>query len=194
MFAKDVEVNRKEFRGNQMTLITSLTSDPGPQFDRLMIENIQESNTSVENFFQVLHKQVWKVNHDYLQLPLLLARLKTERQTLANHYLLQVDEYKKLKTSIRRIYTEIIRRTSIGIAAFTFTLMGAAFGMSISRNRSYRGIVLVTLLAALYLVCYFVALGVDHMLPLAGALYIIPHAIIIAGSIWMLTRVSRGIE
>lgn len=194
MFAKDVEVTRKEFRGEQMTLVTSLTSDPGPQFDRLMIENIQKSNTSVDNFFQILRKQVWKVNHDYLQLPLLLARLKTERQALKENIRLPYEEYKKLKTSTRRIYTEIIRRASIAIAAFTFTLMGASFGMSISRNRSYRGIIFVVALASLYLVCYFIAMGMDHMLPVAGVLYIVPHGVMIAGSIWMLRRVSRGIE
>jgi lipopolysaccharide export system permease protein len=87
-----------------------------------------------------------------------------------------------------------MRRISISLATFTFTLMGAAFGISISRNRSNRGIFYVVGLASLYIIAYFAAKGADHLLVTTTLFYLLPHLLIVLLSVAVLFRVSKGIE
>jgi len=49
-------------------------------------------------------------------------------------------------------------------------------------------------LACLYLIGYFVAKGIDHQFIASSLLYLVPHVIIVILSIWILKRVTKGIE
>jgi lipopolysaccharide export system permease protein len=80
------------------------------------------------------------------------------------------------------------------LAAVTFTLMGASFGISINRRHSIKGIVYVIALAAFFLVAYYVAKAVDHSLMISPVFYLIPHLVMIGLSMRMLNRISQGIE
>lgn len=195
LVAKNLQANPTTFIGKDVTLITSLHETPAHLQDQLMIENMQDMKTSIKDFSQILQKKVWTLNNDHLRLGLLRARLK-DYQKKAKIYLRENNQtdLKQLNRSINRSYTELIRRISIAFAAFTFTLMGAAFGISISRNHSFRSIFYVVGLAALYIVAFFTAKGLEHQFLTASLLYTIPHVIIIAFSLVMLMRVSKGIE
>lgn len=172
LFAKDLKASSETVTVNRMTLISSIDSD------QFMIENIGDTQASIEDFSQIIQKDVWKIKNDHLRLSLLLTRLQEEKTSI----------------EINRCYTELIRRFSVAIAAFTFTLMGASFGISISRYRSHRRIFTVIGLASLYLICYFVAKGMDHQFVASTLLYLMPHVFIITLSIWTLNRISRGKE
>lgn len=104
------------------------------------------------------------------------------------------EQIKILRTHLNRSLSEITKRLSIAIAVFSFTLMGAAFGINISRKRQYKSIYLAIFLTTLYLVSFFVAKGLDHHRFLASTLYLAPHALIIIASMIVLRRVTRGIE
>jgi lipopolysaccharide export system permease protein len=123
---------------------------------------------------------------------LLLARIEDEKKALQQS--VDGSEQKLIKRSINRSYSEIARRLSLGMAAFTFTLMGASFGMSISRNKSNRGVFIVIGLSALYLCTFFVAKGIESNLLSAVLVYTIPQILLIGISLWVLSRISRGIE
>jgi lipopolysaccharide export system permease protein len=82
----------------------------------------------------------------------------------------------------------------VAIAAFSFTLMGLAFGISISRNASNRGVLFVIILGALFLIAFFVASSFDHALLSSTLFYLMPHFVIIVASLYMLRRTARGIE
>lgn len=196
LLADYLQATKTDFSGKGVTLISCLHSGEGESFDHLAIENMGMISTSVKDFSQMLQKKVWKLHNDHLRLPLLLVRLQGEEaalnQAVADNH--PTNEIRQIKRNINRCYSEIMRRTSIALAAFTFTLMGAAFGVSISRHRSRRGLLFVVCLAAFYLIAYFVAKGSDHLLAISFLLYTIPHMLIIALSIWTLKRVTRGIE
>lgn len=178
MLAENLQASPEMFTGTGVSLVTSLRSDNQDRFDNIMIENIKQANTTIQDFSQILQKKVWSVNNDHLSLPLLMVKLQKETE----------------KANISRIYAEIIRRISIATAVFTFTLMGLAFGISISRHQSSKGLMWIISLAAIYLGAFFTAKGIEKNLVAASLLYLLPHAIIIGASTWMIRRISQGVE
>lgn len=192
--AKKLQADPTTFKGNQITIITP-TNAP-MQRDALVIENMHKMKTSIKDFSQILQKKVWSLNNDHLRLGLLRARLKDLKHfkaTIPNNAENSVS-IKHIHRNINRGRSEILRRSSIAFAAFSFTLMGAAFGISISRNRSNRGVFYVLALATLYIVAFFSAKALDHHLLATTLLYFVPHLMIIFFSLLMLIRVSKGIE
>jgi len=194
--AKRISSTHTTFSGHKVTLITSPRSKQKNSFDDLLIENIEETENQVKDFSQLLQKKVWSINNDYLQMPLLLIRADEQKKAIQEAKSKQAEqsELKKLKAQLNRSLSEITKRFSIALAVFSFTLMGAAFGMSISRQQKQRGLYLTICLTTLYLICFFVARGVDHHHALANTLYLFPHFVIIIASLAVLSRVSRGIE
>lgn len=195
--AKNLQADPTTFKGKDVTVITSLNNTPISTHDQLMIENMRSMKTSIKDFSQILQKKVWTLNNDHLRLALLMARLKDLKKWKADiHQNKNPDTatIKQINRSINRSYAELIRRISIALAAFTFTLMGASFSINISRNQSNRAIFYVVSLAALYIVAFFTAKGLEHQFIASCLLYILPHVIIVVFSLLMLLRVSKGIE
>ena len=191
MVANQLNASIDNFMGKGITLITSMEGEHEGSFDHLMVENIGKTVTSIEDFAGILQKKSWSINNDHLKMSLLLARIEEEKKMLQNS---PAPEQKLIKRNIDRCYAEIARRVSLGFAAFTFTLMGASFGMSIGRNRSRKGIFAVIILTAVYLCTFFVAKGMESHLIASTLMYILPHFILIAICLWVLSRISRGIE
>ena len=196
MVAKQLQATPLAFIGHDVSLISSMKSEDENFFDHFMIENMQRTETLIQDFSQILQKKVWTLNKDYLKLPLLLVQLHDDKEALqmATEKGESTAKLKQMQKGINRCYSEIMRRFSLSIAVWTFTLMGAAFGITISRYRSIRNLVIVISLAAFYLTTYFVAEGMSHLLVASLLLYFIPHLIIILLSVRALTRIARGIE
>lgn len=193
--AKSLEASSTSFTGNQVTLLTTLDGENPDQFDHLLIENVQELTTSADDFSQLLQKKVWSVNNDYLQLPLLFVRIEEQKKELQEAIVKQDSErIKQEKRQINRSYSEILRRLSLSIAVFTFTLMGAACGINISRQKKYSSLLIVIGLTVIYLISFFIAKGADYNLALAASLYLTPHLLIMLSSFYIVHKVSRGIE
>jgi lipopolysaccharide export system permease protein len=193
MIAKNLHSSDTDFSGSSITYISSIRSDDERRFDHLMIENMGKSVTSISDFSQMLQKKIFNVNNDHLKLGLLLTKITDEKEKLQS-ITESPEESKTIRRNINRGYTEIIRRISIGIAAFTFTLMGLSFGASISRHQSSRGVFYLIALAALYLVCFFVAKSIEYQFMASLILYLVPHLVIVFFSLLNLNRLSRGIE
>ncbi len=186
--AKELRAKENSFDGDKLTFITSqnISNTSG-----LLIENISHANIPVREFANVLHRHVWGVKDDYLNLPLLLARRADLKEQIQAS-----DEIKlpSLKTKYLKTSSELFRRLSLGFAPISFTLMGVAFGVTISRRHSKKGLIFVMILAGAYLFCFFFAKSINHKPFTARALYLVPHAIIISLSLLMLSRTTRGIE
>lgn len=193
MVAKSLQADPAFFTGNGVTIMSTLPVENGEVFDHLIIENLEKSITPIQDFSQVFQKSIFTLSNDHLKLALLLHRMK-EHKGLQMQPDLAPEEKKLLQKQNNRMYAEIIRRVSVALAVFTFTFMGASFGMSISRNHSNKGVICVIALAAFYLIAYFTAKGNESNLLFAGLLYLIPHFIIMSASSFVLYRVTRGIE
>lgn len=197
--AKRFEAHANNFIGRDVTLLTSQIekqkeNDPSPS-EILIIENIQESNTPIQDFSQMLEKKIWSVNNDHLRLPLLLVRLdqlQSQYETVKQKG--EASEIKRARHAVHEVHSEIIRRLSVAIAVFSFTLMGLSFGISISRNRSRRGIFIVVVLGAMYLIAFFSAKSFSYAYITASLLYLLPHVVICGASLMMLRKITKGIE
>lgn len=194
--AKRVTSTLSTFNGQKVTLINSSSKDKEEGFDDLLIENIEDTVNQVKDFSQLLQKKVWTINNDYLQMPLLLVRAEEQNIALQEGKANKVDhsEIKRLKGQLNRSLSEITKRLSIAFAVFTFTLMGTAFGISISRQHRRRSLFMTIALTTLYLVSFFLARGVEQNLVLANILYFLPHGVILIASTYVLSRAARGIE
>lgn len=196
MIAQRLKASPTLFTGEGITLITGMSSEQEEDFDPLLVENIEKSQTHVNDFSDMLQKKVWVINNDYLQMPLLLARIQEQRQLLQEAKLKgeSQEQIKSLKTQLNRSLSEIMKRFSIAVAVFSFTLMGTSFGIHIGRRRHYRSLYFAIALTTLYLVAFFVAKGIDHQRWLAATLYLAPHILIVCASLIVLRRVAKGME
>lgn len=192
--AERMQTTPTHFYAEDIAFVSSLPKEESA--DLLAIENIQQTVTTIGDFAQLLQKKAWTLNNDHLNLSLLLVRFDEYRQAIleAEEKGSSESEIKQIQKSANRNISEIVRRISLALAVFTFTLMGACFGVSISRLNSHRGLIFVILLTGLFLVSYFSATGMDHLFIGSASLYLLPHVVIIASSLWVLSRVARGVE
>lgn len=194
---KQLDSSQEVIGGKQVSLISSINTKTAARFDHLMIENIKNFSTPLSLFSTLMRKGGWRLSEDHLRLPLLLIRYKDLSNQLkeakargeANGQLLQ-----ELQERINRCKSEMARRTSVAFAVFSFTIMGVAYGVNISRTRKHKGIITVIGLAALYLVCFFLGKGLSGYVYIAYCLHLIPHILMITLSTWTLKSASRGIE
>ncbi|MEI8365326.1 MAG: LptF/LptG family permease [Parachlamydiaceae bacterium] len=196
LVAKRIDVTPDSFSGTHVTLLTSRPSKENSEDEHLVIENLTTSLTSIEDFSRLLDKKIWQVNNDHLPLTQLLVRKEETGRQLQEAIALNIPpaEIREVRHNYIRTVTEIIRRFSVAMAVFTFTLMGLSFGISISRIHSNFKLVCIIGLSALYLIAFFIAKSFDQALIAATTLYLIPHILICISSLWVLRRVSQGVE
>lgn len=174
MVAKQLIAGEGTFAGDHVTLI----ANPVAHMNIPIVENMGTTALSTRDFSLLLKPGKPHYNNDYFRFGLL--RTKAEEETDPK--------------ILSRIYSEMVRRLSMGTAAFIFTFMGVAFGMSIGRRPSNRGVITVAIFAGFYLFSYFAAKGMDSNFLAASALYILPQVIIFIFSLRMLSRLSKGCE
>lgn len=189
LLAKEISgTESSQLNGKGITAITYLPSSHGDNFDDLVMENIREMHVPMEQFSSFFSTGSWKIHSDHLKMSLLLQDIAKSKQLLNEDSQSHVN-----KRRIQKNYSEIMRRVSLSLAVFTFTLMGIAFGVRLGRRHSHRGVLFVVSLAVLYLVAYFSAKGFDDHFALSATLYLFPHFLMIFSSTWALRRISRGI-
>lgn len=181
--AKRIEMRRGNLVGTEISLISSSSTEK--VHDHLIIENQKGVSSPAPQFAALLHKSGWKIANDHLKMSLLRIR-KQDMQKRGK-------EGKEIRI-LKKCQSEIVRRISIGFAAFTFTLMGAAFGMEISRNQKKRGIVFVLLLSGGSLIAFCIGKELSHIVPIASLAFLLPHMVIILAALHTLRRVNKGIE
>ena len=196
LIIKQLEVSSKKMTAYSTTSISSREPNQKNFYDHLLIENINKSTTPLDDISVFYKKEGWRLNEDHLKMPLLLVRTHELIFSLkeANDLGKSQEEIQTLKFELQECFTEIFRRLSLALAAFTFSLMGTAFGISIGRQRSKKSLIFVVGLAALFLCSFFLAKGLNQHLILSTLLYTVPHLLIIITSIWWLKQVTKGIE
>ncbi len=176
MTAKELSLTGAQLKGKQVTIISNATAKEENAFDHLIIENQETMSTKAANLSLGMQKTDWISSFDYMPLKMVIAK------KIIN------------KKSFGSLDLEIIRRFSIGLAAFTFTFIGVAFGMQLGRTHSKKGLMLAIALALFYLLAFIGAKSMRHSLAIPAILYLMPHPIIIFLSMKAIKRVSKGIE
>lgn len=196
LVAQNLHANPTLFTGQEMTLITGMGSEEEENFDQLLVENMRNSLLQVSDLTHILKKKFETIHNDHLQLPLLLARIQEQGQSIAEASAKGANkkELKILTEKQNRNFSEIMKRFSIALSVFSCTFMGTALGINISRKYNYKSVALAIGLTTLYLIAFFVAKGVDHKLGLAAILYFAPHLLMIGSSLYVLNRMTQGCE
>ncbi|MCB1113334.1 MAG: LptF/LptG family permease [Chlamydiia bacterium] len=171
--AKELKVQGHNFEGENITLFT-----PQEKRHQIVLENIGRTRSEIEDFSDIIRQKAFSFSDEHLNLKYLFAKVKNPENPKAK----------------ARAISEIFRRLSLGLAPFTFSLMGLSFGLSISRRDSKKGLIFATLLATLFLTTFFFAKGASSRILPSLTLYFIPHFLIIFFSLSYVRKISRGIE
>jgi len=190
MTAQELSFEEPLIKSRNLTMFSSFHPNKRNHFDNLYLENIADSSMDVEGFSLYLKHRTTRVNDDYLRMGLLWAHIDLLKEKMKTN----PEEKKVLRMKLKKAYSEILRRFAIGLTVFTLTLLGASFGLTTSRQPSFRSAYYVIGLASILLVCIFSAKAVMDRVWLTAMLYFIPPIVIIALSIWNVNQVSRGKE
>ena len=175
---KNLALVNEELEGNTISYISSFDSKQEYGFDHLMIENQDHMKIKAIQLGQFMQHTNWLSHHDYLTLRMLLAK-----ECLETHVKIP-----------KKILIEIVKRTSIAFAPFTFTLIGTCLGLQIGRNQSKKKAIWAISLAAFFMLCFIIAKSMYPNALLAISLLLIPHPLIAWASYRQLKLVSKGIE
>jgi len=175
---KNLSLVNKELEGNAISYISSFDSKQEQGFDHLMIENQDHMKIKAIQLGQFMQHTNWLSHHDYLTLRMLLAKEGLETHSKIS----------------KKILIEIVKRTSIAFAAFTFTLIGTCLGLQIGRNQSKKKLLWAISLAAFFMLCFIIAKSMYPNALLAINLLLMPHPLIAWASYRQLKLVSKGIE
>jgi lipopolysaccharide export system permease protein len=178
MTAKELTIEGAEMIGKDVSIIYSVGGEGENNYDHLVIENQETMSTQAASLSKLLHDSKWNLRPEYLSFKDLIVRILLSRRSFwSNTHAL-----------------EIARRLSLSCTPLAFTMLGAAFGMQIGRQRNKKGILWAVILTALYLSAFIGAKSMKHFPKAAWALYFLPFVVIAIFSIRSLKRVSRGIE
>lgn len=175
VIAKELTFEEPMIRAKKGSLLSSFHPTGSEGFDNLYLENVLDSTLDVEGFTLYLKQRPYAISPLYLRGSLLLTEIA------------RVDAPEKQ-------IAELMRRVSVGLIVFTFTLLGAAFGISIGRRHSYSNVYSIIGCAAFILICLFGAKTFEKNLLMSGILYFVPQLLVQGFSLFHLYRISRGIE
>jgi len=178
MTAKELSIEGSEMVGKDVSVISSVGGEGEGNYDHLVIENQETMSTEAASLSKMLHDAKWHLRPEYMNFKELLVRvMASQRSIWSNTHAL-----------------ELARRLSLAFTPLAFTLLGAAFGMEVGRQRNRKGILWSVALTALYLSAFIGAKSMKHFPKVAWILYFLPFIVIGIFSIRSLKRVSRGIE
>ena len=180
MTAKELSVKDDILFGKDVSFISSIDAKNDNGFDHLVIENQKMMNTKASNLSQHMQTADWLKGSDYLPLKLLLAK--------------QVLEKKTNSTFMKTTSIEIAKRISLGLAAFTFTLIGVSYGMEIGRQKRKKGSFWAFGLAAFFMVSFVATKSLKGSPTAAILAYMLPHPIILFFCLKNMRLVSKGVE
>lgn len=127
--------------------------------------------------------------------PLLTKAIKKNRPSLdastLNLKMLRLRS-KEWGNSAKSARVEIIRRLTLSLSLLSFTLLGFAFGIEVSRLSSKRGLLKTVALGLTFLICYLLGKGFKHEFYLSALVYLIPHPLIWFFSCAHLQKIGKG--
>lgn len=174
---KELFVKKDELLGKQTAIICHIPSALAETFDDTILENEETMSTSAPLLAQAVKRKRPNTKPSALSLKQIKIDLKTS-----------TDARKDRAASI-----EIFRRYSLSLTVFSFTLLGAAFGIQIGRNSNKRALLTMCGWALFMFICYFFAKSLKtHYLTASLTLCLI-HPILWIASIWRLRSIARGI-
>lgn len=162
LYAKKLRIADSELLGSDVAIITHLQAEKEQMFDPLIVENQSWISTDASSLSSSLKKNRPRLEPSSLELPLLRLH-NMEKET-------------------RKNFVEILRRLSLSLAVFSFTLLGCIYGIEQARSLSKINLFKAIGFALTLMMSYL--LGKEFKAPLiAFAIFFLPHPLIWIASI-----------
>lgn len=190
-----LKIDEGQLYAPSLHLVSIVEAEKGSDHDHLIIENEANVQATASDLTKIMHHSFLHLQPHHLTMPYLYITLENKKLELQR--LLTLNEpvkQKKVTREIADLNSEIIRRLSIGLAVFTFTLIGISYSTEIGRNRKKKNLVIMTALTIFGLLCFFIGKIFHTYFWLATLIYLIPHLISIFFSCTNLSKIMRGIE
>jgi len=172
--ARRLQVAKSNLIGFGLSILSHLDGEEETGFDPLIIENQAEMETEALVLSAALNKNQPRLEPNALSLRMLRIRtLESGKHGC-------------------RARIEILRRSSLSLAVFSFALLGCAFGMQQSRVPSRKGLAATLLLTLPVLTAYLGLKGIKFHFTAALLLSLLPHLAIAAASLFRIVSIARG--
>jgi lipopolysaccharide export system permease protein len=158
---------------HDLSFLSHFPQDNKKTFDNLLIENQKFMSAKASHISNFMKTQAWTTQAKHLPLKELILRL--------NH-----DKNEKFQNSS---FFEITRRFFLGFSAFTFTLIGIAFGLEIKKELSQKGVLIAAFLSLLILLSF---LGGKTLGIYAFFFFSLSQLLAICISLWQLKQINEG--
>jgi len=161
--------------GNHVAIVSHIPTQ-NHAFDSLMIENQMSMSLNAPFLSKFFLKRSPKLNIRSLDFRL-LAWASCQMGKLG-----------------RSAWTELLRRSSLSLAVFSFTLLGCAFGFESGKTISKRSVILTIFLALLLLTSYFLGKGLRFHRNISLFSFLLPHLLIWGAALFRLRRIAKGVS
>jgi lipopolysaccharide export system permease protein len=182
---KNLVLENENLIGENVSLISYLDSNKKMFFDNLVIENQKSMITKADAITQFIKSKEWDMNISSMPIKMLLINSKINGNQKA---------FKTTQKTYERSEMEIARRFAFGLSTFSFTFIGACFGISISRISSRKNIFLMFCFTLLVLFSFTFGKALKKHPVMSILAYVLPQLIVIVFTAYKLKKTSRGME
>lgn len=179
--SSNLTINNNELLGKDISFISYVKTDDINSYDTLIIENQSSMNTKAENLSKIIKSKKTIMNPYHLPFTQLIQKWKKQKGMISNQ-------------RYESIFAEIIRRTTLGLSAFTFTFLGITLGIDISRNKSKKKLIMVSILTLILLSSFVFGKSLKYYAISATLTYLLPQILTIIFSIRTMKKNERGQE
>jgi lipopolysaccharide export LptBFGC system permease protein LptF len=180
LMAKKLKLKDSKLYGKNIATLFHMPTNNNDSYDSLILENKKTMTTIASELSKFLKFGSYHISSSsFLPLRMLIANYKLEKEK---------------KKKIAKISTECSRRIAIGFSAFSFTYLGIAFGIDISRVKSKRKILIAALLALFIFSTFALAKSTKTHSLYFCLIYLLPQVLPLIIAKKTITKVSRGIE
>lgn len=165
--ARKLWIDQEELRGDDLAVISYINSDKG--FDSLVIENQSSMSTAAPLLSKALKKNRPRLDVNALNLKMLRLAKKPKPAQI-----------------------EMLRRITLSLAAFSFTLLGCTFGIEEGRNPKRKNLFFALLLTLSVLMSFLLGKELKETPVLATFAFLLPHPFIWLCSMLHLHKIAKG--
>ncbi|MCH9633420.1 MAG: hypothetical protein S4CHLAM7_01450 [Chlamydiae bacterium] len=190
VFIKDLEITDNQIYAPSINIVSNIQSKS--PYSHLVLENEKNFKANASDLSQLVKNSSSRLSNECFSMPSLLLKAKSLKSQIS-----QTKDSRLRKVfskKLTKIYSQIGRRISTGISAFTFTFLAISFAIEISRNRKKRNLLIMSSLTIFSLLCLFTGSIFDKNLLLSSLIYFMPHILILVLSGRELSKIAKGIE
>jgi len=173
--AEQISTEGEIFKGENIAVLSHFGGTSKEGFDSLLIENQSLMTTDTSTLSASLKKKRPPLDAGGLEFSML--RLRSMEKGSKG----------------RKAFIEMGRRSSLSLAMFSFTLLGAAFSIQPGRTVRRKHLWIAMSLASLLMLSYLLGKEFKKSPYLALFIFILPHPLIWGSSIVQLYRVEKGV-